>query len=199
MALYADSVARLIEQFEKLPGIGHKSAQRVAFHLLNQNPAVVEQFAATLVEARKSLKFCSVCQNMSDKDVCDICDNVGRDQSVICVVAEPKDIFTFEKTREFLGLYHVLHGLISPLDGVTPDQLKIKELMTRLSDGTVKEIIMATNPDTEGEATAMYISRLLRPMEVKVTRLAYGVPVGSQLEYADEVTLSRALEGRQEM
>ena len=195
MALYADSVARLIEQFEKLPGIGHKSAQRVAFHLLNQNPSVVEQFAATLVEARKSLKFCSVCQNMSDKDVCDICGNPARDKSVICVVEDPRDAVAMERSMEFRGLYHVLHGVISPSRGIDPDDIRLKELVARMAED-VEEVIVATNPTVEGETTAMYISKLLSPLGVNVTRIAHGLPVGGDIEYADEITLAKALQGR---
>ena len=195
MALYADSVARLIEQFEKLPGIGHKSAQRVAFHLLNQNPAVVEQFAATMVEARKSLKFCTVCQNMSDKDVCDICGNPARDKSVICVVEDPRDVVALERSMEFRGLYHVLHGVISPSRGIDPDDIRLKELVARMAED-VEEVIVATNPTVEGETTAMYISKLLSPLGVNVTRIAHGLPVGGDIEYADEITLAKALQGR---
>ena len=195
MALYADSVARLIEQFEKLPGIGHKSAQRVAFHLLNQNPAVVEQFAKTMVEARKSLKFCSVCQNMSDKDVCDICGNPARDKSMICVVEDPRDVVAMERSMEFRGLYHVLHGVISPSRGVDPDDIRLKELVAGMAD-YVEEVIVATNPTVEGETMAMYISKLLSPLGVNVTRIAHGLPVGGDIEYADEITLAKALQGR---
>ena len=158
-----------------------------------------EEFSNAILEAKKQVHTCPVCQNLTDREVCPICDDDTRDKGVICVVAEPKDVIAMERSREFRGVYHVLHGVISPLNHVTQDDIKIKELLRRVAEGEVREVIMATNPDTEGEATAMYISRLLRPMEVKVTRLAYGVPVGSQLEYADEVTLSRALEGRQEM
>ena len=158
-----------------------------------------EEFSNAILEAKKQVHTCPVCQNLTDREVCPICDDDTRDKGVICVVAEPKDVIAMERSREFRGVYHVLHGVISPLNHVTQDDIKIKELLRRVAEGDVREVIMATNPDTEGEATAMYISRLLRPMEVKVTRLAYGVPVGSQLEYADEVTLSRALEGRQEM
>ena len=158
-----------------------------------------EEFSNAILEAKKQVHTCPVCQNLTDREVCPICDDDTRDKSVICVVAEPKDVIAMERSREFRGVYHVLHGVISPLNHVSQDDIRIKELLRRVAEGDVREVIMATNPDTEGEATAMYISRLLRPMEVKVTRLAYGVPVGSQLEYADEVTLSRALEGRQEM
>ncbi len=189
----------LISQFERLPGIGKKTAQRLAYSILNQPPERAQRFADALVNARKKIHFCNCCQGFTDMETCTICTDSTRDKSVICVVAEPKDIFTFEKTREFSGLYHVLHGLISPMDGITPDKLKIKELMSRLSDGNVKEIIMATNPTIEGEATASYISRLVKPMGIKVTRLAYGIPVGGDLEYADEFTLARAIEGRNEI
>ncbi len=189
----------LISQFERLPGIGKKTAQRLAYSILNQPPERAQRFADALVNARKKIHFCDCCQGFTDMETCTICTDSTRDKSVICVVAEPKDIFTFEKTKEFSGLYHVLHGLISPMDGVTPDKLKIKELMARLSDGNVKEIIMATNPTIEGEATASYISRLVKPMGIKVTRLAYGIPVGGDLEYADEFTLARAIEGRNEI
>lgn len=189
----------LISQFERLPGIGKKTAQRLAYSILEQPPERAEKFAEALVNARKKIHFCNVCQSFTDLEVCSICDDIKRDKSVICVVAEPKDVMAIEKTREFGGVYHVLHGVISPLDGITPDSLRLKELMARLSDGTVKEIIMATNPTVEGEATASYISRLVKPMGIKVTRLAYGIPVGADLEYADEFTLARALEGRNEI
>ena len=189
----------LILQFEKLPGIGKKTAQRLALNILEQPPERAEKFAEALVNARRKIHFCSVCQGLTDRDVCSVCSDETRDKTVICVVAEPKDILAFEKTREFSGTYHVLHGVISPMENVTPDDLRIKELMSRLASGEVQEIIMATNPTVEGEATASYISRLVKPMGVKVTRLAYGVPVGSDLEYADEFTLARALMGRNEI
>lgn len=189
----------LIAQFERLPGIGKKTAQRLAYNILEQPPERAEKFAEALVNARKKIHFCAECQGFTDMDICAICADSGRDHSVICVVAEPKDVMAFERTREFSGLYHVLHGVISPMDGIGPDNLKIKELMARLSNNEVKEIIMATNPTVEGEATASYISRLVKPMGVKVTRLAYGIPVGGDLEYADEFTLARALEGRNEI
>ena len=192
-------LTELIAQFERLPGIGRKTAQRLAFSILEQPPERAEKFAEALVNARRKIHFCKVCQGLTDKEICDICDDNRRDRSVICVVAEPKDIMAFERTREYAGLYHVLHGVISPLDGIGPDQLRIKELMARLGSGEVNEIIMATNPTVEGEATASYISRLLKPMGIKVTRLAYGIPVGGDLEYADEFTLARALEGRNEI
>ena len=189
----------LILQFEKLPGIGKKTAQRLALNILEQPPERAEKFAEALINARRKIRFCSVCQGLTDQEVCSVCSDVNRDKSVICVVAEPKDVIAFEKIREFNGTYHVLHGVISPMDNISPNDLRIKELMTRLSDGSVKEIIMATNPTVEGEATASYISRLVKPMGIKVTRLAYGVPVGSDLEYADEFTLARALQGRNEI
>ena len=189
----------LADQFGRLPGIGGKTAQRLAFYVLSLPDGEAQDFADAIVAAKRSVHTCPVCQNLTDKEICPICNDPMRDQSLICVVADPKDVIAMERSREFSGVYHVLHGVISPLNHVTQDDIRIKELMQRVAAGTVREVIMATNPDTEGEATAMYISRLLRPMEIKVTRLAYGVPVGSQLEYADEVTLSRALEGRQEI
>ncbi len=198
MSIYGASVTKLIEQFEKLPSIGHKSAQRLAFYILNRPEEEVEEFARALVEGRKSLKLCSVCQNMSDKDVCDICANESREKDKICVVQDPRDVMAMERSREFKGYYHVLHGVISPINGVGPDDLKIKELLARI-DGNITEVIVATNPNVEGEATAMYISRLLRPLGVKVSRIAHGLPVGGELEYADDVTLARALQNRREI
>jgi len=192
-------LTELINQFERLPGIGKKTAQRLAFSILEQPPERAEKFAEALVNARKKIHFCSCCQALTDQEICAICSDGKRDKSVICVVEDPKDVMAFERTREYNGLYHVLHGAISPLDGVGPDQLRIKELMARLSNDEVKEVIMATNPTVEGEATASYISRLVKPMGILVTRLAYGVPVGGDLEYADEFTLARALEGRNEI
>ena len=199
MQFFPAALQNLAAHFARLPGIGGKTAQRLAFHVLSLPLEEAEEFAAAILEAKKQVHCCPRCQNLTDRELCPICDDDSRDQSLICVVAEPRDVIAMERSREFHGTYHVLHGVISPLSRVTQDDIKIKELLQRVASGTVREVIMATNPDTEGEATAMYISRLLRPMEVKVTRLAYGVPVGSQLEYADEVTLSRALEGRQEM
>ena len=189
----------LISQFERLPGIGKKTAGRLAYSILNAPPERAKKFAEALINAREKIHFCKCCQGFTDKEICDICEDASRDKSVICVVAEPKDIFTFENTREFKGLYHVLHGLISPLDNIGFSHLKIKELMSRLSSSTVKEVIMATNPTVEGEAAASYISRLVKPMGIKVTRLAYGIPVGGDLEYADQFTLARAIEGRNEI
>ena len=199
MQYFPTALQELADQFARLPGIGGKTAQRLAFHVLELDDSDAKAFAEAILAAKKTVHTCPVCQNLTDREVCPICDNEMRDRSTICVVAEPRDVIAMERSREFNGLYHVLHGVISPLNHVTQDDIRIKELLMRVASGEVREVIMATNPDTEGEATAMYISRLLRPMEVKVTRLAYGVPVGSQLEYADEVTLSRALEGRQEI
>ena len=199
MAQYAKPLANLIRELSKLPGIGGKSAQRLAFHILSMDDREAEVLANSITRAKSSMRYCSVCGNLTESDPCEICSDEKRDRSVICVVAEPKDVMAFERTREFTGLYHVLHGVISPLDGIGPDSLRIKELMARLASGEVKEIIMATNPTVEGEATSSYISRLIKPMGIKVTRLAYGIPVGGDLEYADEFTLARALEGRNEI
>ena len=199
MQYFPAALQELADQFGRLPGIGGKTAQRLAFHVLELSLQEAEEFAQAIVSAKQTIHTCPVCQNLTDREVCPICQDDMRDKGLICVVAEPKDVIAMERSREFRGVYHVLHGVISPLNHVTQDDIKIRELLGRVASGDVREVIMATNPDTEGEATAMYISRLLRPMEVKVTRLAYGVPVGSQLEYADEVTLSRALEGRQEI
>lgn len=189
----------LINQFEKLPGIGRKTAQRLAFYIISQPSEYSKRFAQALVNAKEKIHFCNCCQSLTDEDTCTICKDANRDRSVICVVEDAKDVLVFERTREYKGLYHVLHGAISPLDNIGPDQLKIKELMSRLSDPSVKEIILATNLTVEGEATASYISRLAKPLGVKTTRLAYGIPVGGDLEYADEKTLLRALEGRNEI
>ncbi|MBO5130177.1 MAG: recombination protein RecR [Oscillospiraceae bacterium] len=199
MQYFPAALQNLADQFARLPGIGGKTAQRLAFHVLSLPLEDAEEFAQAIVQAKQEVHTCPVCQNLTDRELCPICDDDMRDKSLICVVAEAKDVIAMERSREFRGVYHVLHGVISPLNHVTQDDIRIKELLMRVGSGEVREVIMATNPDTEGEATAMYISRLLRPMEVRVTRLAYGVPVGSQLEYADEVTLSRALEGRQEI
>ena len=199
MQYFPAALQDLADQFARLPGIGGKTAQRLAFYVLGLPMEQAQEFAEAIIAAKQTVHTCPVCQNLTDRDICPICDDDMRDHSVICVVAEPKDVIAMERSREFNGTYHVLHGVISPLNHVTQDDIRIKELLHTVATQPVREVIMATNPDTEGEATAMYISRLLRPMEVKVTRLAYGVPVGSQLEYADEVTLSRALEGRQEI
>ena len=199
MRYFPAALERLTEEFAHLPGIGSKSAQRLAFYTLSMPEEDAQSFAEAILEARRSVHTCPVCQNLTDRELCAICDDEERDHSVICVVAEAKDVIAMERAREYFGVYHVLHGVISPLNHVGPDDIRVRELLARVQSGEVREIIMATNPDTEGEATAMYISRLLRPLEVKVTRLAYGIPVGSQLEYADEVTLLRALEGRREI
>ncbi|MGN0447089.1 MAG: recombination mediator RecR [Acutalibacteraceae bacterium] len=191
-----NSLSRLIEQFERMPGIGHKSAQRLAFHVLNLKKSEAEAFAKAILDSHEKIRKCSRCCNLSEDELCPICKNKGRDESIICVVEDPRDVMAFERTHEYEGTYHVLHGVISPMNGIGPEDITVKELLARMGDGTVKEVIMATNPTVEGEATAMYISRLLKPMGVSVSRLAYGVPVGADLEYADEVTLTRALEGR---
>ncbi len=199
MQYFPAALQELADQFSRLPGIGGKTAQRLAFYMLGLSQEEAQEFADAILNAKRLVHTCPVCQNLTDRELCPICDDDYRDKGLICVVAEPKDVIAMERSREFSGVYHVLHGVISPLNRVTQDDIRIRELLVRVAQGGVREVIMATNPDTEGEATAMYISRLLRPMEIKVTRLAYGVPVGSQLEYADEVTLSRALEGRQEI
>jgi len=199
MQYFPAALQELADQFARLPGIGGKTAQRLAFYMLSLPMEDAQAFADAIVSAKKDVHQCPVCQNLTDREVCPICADDTRDKGLICVVAEPKDVIALERSREFNGVYHVLHGVISPLNHVTQNDIRIRELLLRVADGSVREIVMATNPDTEGEATAMYISRLLRPMEVRVTRLAYGVPVGGQLEYTDEVTLSRALEGRKEM
>ena len=199
MAYTIPALAKLAEQFERMPGIGRKSAQRMAFHVLSLSDSEAAEFANAITEAKRNIHCCPVCQNLTDGQLCPICQNPARDKSVICVVEDAQDVIAFERTREFDGLYHVLHGVISPLDGIGPEQLRIKDLIARLADGTVNEVIMATNPTVDGEATAAYISRILKPIGVKVTRLAYGIPVGGSLEYAAEVTLSRALDGRSEI
>ena len=199
MQYFPAALQELADQFARLPGIGGKTAQRLAFHVLGLPQQEAQAFADAILQAKREVHTCPCCQNLTDLELCPICSDDTRDSGIICVVADPKDVIAMERSREFRGHYHVLHGVISPLNHVTQDDIKIRELLRRVGSGEVREVIMATNPDTEGEATAMYISRLLRPMGVKVTRLAYGVPVGSQLEYADEVTLSRALEGRQIM
>lgn len=199
MSFYATPVAKLIEEFEKLPGIGHKTAQRLAFHVLNLNEEKVEGLASAIREAKLKTRYCSICSNLTDVDPCSVCSSSSRDNSAICVVEDPRDVVAMERTREFKGLYHVLHGAISPMEGIGPEDIKIKELLVRVNGGTVTEVILATNPNIEGEATAMYVSKLLKPLGVKVTRIAHGIPVGGDLEYADEVTLAKALEGRREI
>lgn len=197
--MYALPIAKLIEEFSKLPGIGKRSAERLAFHVLKMPKENVERFSKTLIDAKEKIRFCPECQSLTDNVPCSICSDAKRDKTVICVVENPKDVIAMEKTKEFSGVYHVLHGVISPIDGVGPDDIKIKELLLRTKDNNVKEIIMATNPSIEGEATAMYISNLFKNFGIKVTRIAHGLPVGGELEYADEITLTRALEGRHEI
>ena len=198
MENYSEPIDRLINEFSKLPGIGRKTAQRLAFHVINMDIKDVTGLSKALVDVKNEIKYCSVCCNISDSEVCPICANSHRDPSTICVVEDPRDVAAMERTKDYSGRYHVLNGVISPMDGIGPDMLNIKELISRLGDGSVKEIIMATNPTIEGEATAMYISRLVKPMGIKVTRIAHGLPVGGDLEYADDVTISKALEGRRE-
>lgn len=199
MQFFPVALDRLTEQFARLPGVGSKTAQRLAFHVLSLPGEEAEAFAQAIIDAKEQVKTCPVCQNLTDQALCPICADSRRDHGLICVVAEPRDVVALERAREYHGVYHVLHGVISPLNHVGPNDIRVRELLQRVGQGNIREVIMATNPDTEGEATAMYLSRLLRPLEIRVTRLAYGVPVGSQLEYADEVTLLRALEGRQEI
>ncbi len=199
MRFFTAPVENLIEQFQKLPGIGRKTAQRLAFFLLALPETEAQSFANAVLEAKKTVKFCSECQNLTDSELCSLCSDSARDKTTVCVVSDPKDVVAIERTREYNGLYHVLHGCISPMNSVGPDDVRIKELVTRVARGEIREVIMATNPDTEGEATAMYISRILKPFEVKTTRLAYGIPVGGHLEFADEMTLTRAIEGRRTM
>lgn len=200
MEYFPPALEKLVEQFARLPGVGLKSAQRLAFHVLSLPEEDAGQFAQAILDAKLSIRCCPVCQNLTEGDgPCSICDSPRRDESTICVVADPKDVVALERSREYQGLYHVLHGVISPMSHVGPDDLRIRELVERVSGGQVREVIMATNPDTEGEATAMYLSRLLKPFGPRITRLAYGIPVGSHLEYADDATLMRALEGRREI
>ena len=199
MSYYSPSIEKLIEAFEKLPSIGNKTAARLAFHILDASEEETNEFVQAILEAKKNLKYCSGCYNISDTDPCPICGNVNRDHTTICVVEDVRDVVAMERTHEFKGVYHVLHGSISPMNGVGPDDIKIKELLSRIMSGEVKEIILATNPRVEGEATAMYISKLVKPMGIKATRIAHGIPVGGDLEYTDEVTLSKALEGRREV
>ena len=197
--MYSETVNKLINQFEKLPGIGHKTAVRLAFYILESDENVAKEFSETLVKAKKNVKFCSICYNLTEKDPCDICSNSKRDESTICVVENVKDVIAMEKTHEYKGKYHVLHGSISPMNNISAGDIKIKELLERLKDDSIKEVILATNPTVEGEATAMYISRLIKPLVIKVTRIAHGIPVGGDLEYTDEITLIKALEGRTQM
>lgn len=199
MSYNIPSVEKLIDKFTSLPSIGRKSAQRIAFHILSLDENSVKDFAETIIDAKQKAKYCNCCQTLTDTDICSICSDENRDKSLICVVESPQDVMAFERTKEYNGTYHVLHGLLSPIDGITPDSLKIKELLYRVANDDVKEIIMATNPTVDGEATAVYIARLLKPFEIKVTRLAYGIPVGASVEYSDEITLIRAFDGRQEL
>ncbi len=199
MSFYAAPIAKLIDELSKLPGVGNKTAQRLAFYILNMPLADVEQLSSSIITAKRNIRYCKVCCNITDADTCNICSNVKRDSSLICIVEDPKDVVAMERTREYKGLYHVLNGAISPMEGIGPEEIRIKELLRRVAENDIKEIILATNPNIEGEATAMYISRLLKPAGIKVTRIAHGVPVGGDLEYADEVTLMKALEGRREI
>ena len=199
MSFFPPSLENLIDKFAALPGIGKKSAQRLAFHVLSLPDSEAKSFADAILDAKASVHCCPICQNLTDGELCSVCNDSRRDKGIICVVAEPRDVLSFERSREFGGVYHVLHGVMSPMNHIGPDDLKISELVARVAQGQVREVIMATNPDTEGDTTAMYLYRLLKPFDVRVTRLAYGIPVGSNLEYADDATLSRALEGRMEM
>lgn len=192
-------LARLIEQFERLPGIGHKTATRLAYYIISLPEEEAAKFSDAITDAQKKIHYCKQCGNYTDKELCSVCSDSKRDKSIICVVESPRDVIALEKTENFNVLYHVLHGVISPINGITPDMIRIKELLARLSDGSIKEIIMATNATVEGEATAMYISKLIKPLGIRVSRLAYGLPVGGDLEYADEVTLSLSIEGRKEL
>ena len=196
MAEYIESLQKLAEQFARLEGIGRKSAMKMAFSVLDMTPEEAAEFASAILDAKEKIHLCPICQNITDKEVCPICADPNRDRSTVCVVSDPKVVISMEKVREYKGVYHVLHGVISPMNGITPDKLKIKELLERIGEGEIEEVIVATNPTVEGEATAMYLARLLKPLGIKVSRLAYGVPMGSDLEYADEITLFRAIEGR---
>ena len=199
MADYIEALQRLAEQFGRLQGVGRKSAMRMAFSVLEFDEETVEEFARILVDAKRRIHECPVCGNLTDKEICSVCADLSRDRSVICVVEDVKAVMSIEKVREFRGVYHVLHGVISPMNGITPDKIRFRELIERVGEGEVSEVIIATNPTPDGEVTAMYISKYLKPLGVKVTRLAYGVPVGSDLEYADEITLGRAIEGRRDV
>ncbi len=199
MAEYLGSLQHLIEQFGRLQGVGRKSAARMAFSVLDLSMEDAEIFANAILDAKRRIHLCPVCQNLTDRELCPVCEDQSRDRGLICVVSDVRAVMAMEKVREFNGVYHVLHGVISPMNGVTPDQLKIKELLARIEQGGVRELIVATNPTVEGETTAMYLSRLVKPLGVKVTRLAYGMPVGADLEYADEVTLYRAIQGRRDL
>ncbi|MDO5555806.1 MAG: recombination mediator RecR [Clostridia bacterium] len=199
MSYYSPSIEKLIESFEKLPSIGHKTAVRLAFHMIDLNEEETNEFINSIINAKGNLKYCNTCYNISDTDPCPICNSTKRDNSIICVVEDVRDIMAMERTHEFKGVYHVLHGTISPMNGIGPEDIKIKELLNRIGSDNIKEIIIATNPRVEGEATAIYLSKIIKPLGVKVTRIAHGIPVGGDLEYTDEVTLSKALEGRREL
>ncbi|HHW44638.1 recombination protein RecR [Desulfofundulus thermobenzoicus] len=199
MRYFTGPVTRLIEELSRLPGVGPKTAQRLAFFLMNAPPQVAHNLARAMVEARDTIRFCSVCANLTDREICPLCSDPDRDHSLLCVVQEPRDVLAMEKTRGYRGLYHVLQGAINPMNGVGPEDLTIKQLLARLGEGKVKEVILATNPDIEGDATALYLARLIKPLGIKVTRIAHGLPVGAHLEYADEMTLARALDGRREV
>lgn len=196
---FSASIEKLIEEFEKLPSIGHKTAVRLAFYVLNMSIEDAQIFGNTIIEAKKNLKYCSICNNITENDPCPICSNVKRNKDLICVVEDVRDIISIERTHEFNGVYHVLHGVISPMNGIGPNDIKIKELITRVGKDDIKELILATNPNVEGEATAMYISKLVKPFNIKTTRIAHGIPIGGDLEYTDEVTLAKALENRREI
>jgi len=196
---YIEPIARLINELSRLPGIGTKTAQRLAYHIINMPEEQVKELAESIFDVKRKIHYCSICGNITDQDPCGVCSNSRRDPAILCVVKDPRDVIAMERTRDFNGQYHVLHGTISPMEGIGPDDIRIKELLERVKDGKVKEVIMATNPDIEGEATAVYVARLLKPLGVKVSRIAHGIPVGGDLEYADEVTLSKAIEGRREM
>lgn len=199
MTLYSGALARMIDELGRMPGVGPKTAQRLAFYLLRQEPAAVERLAKTLVEAKETIRYCSICFSLCEEETCKVCQDAHRDATTICVVEEPNDVFVLERTRVFKGRYHVLMGTLSPLDGIGPEDLKITELLKRLEAGRVKEVVLATNPDVEGEATAIYLGKLIKPLGLKVTRLASGLPAGGNLEYADDITISRALDGRREL
>ncbi len=199
MDYYALPIANLVDQFSKLPGVGRKTAQRLAFYVLEMDQQEAERLSAAILEAKEKIGFCEVCGNLTDKPICNICSSHNRDKSVICAVQGPRDIVAMERSKEYKGLYHVLHGTISPMENIGPQDIRIKELLQRLGDEEVKEVVIATNPTVEGEATAMYISKLIKPLGVKVTRIAHGIPVGGDLEYFDEVTLARAMDNRREM
>ena len=199
MSYYSPSIEKLIESFEKLPSIGHKTAVRLAFHMLDLNEEDTKEFINSIINAKSNLKYCNICFNISDTNPCPICNSPKRDSSIICVVEDVRDIMAMERTHEFKGVYHVLHGTISPMNGIGPEDIKIKELLNRLTNSDIKEIIIATNPRVEGEATAIYLSKIIKPLGIKVTRIAHGIPVGGDLEYTDEITLSKALEGRREL